>query len=394
MRGIQLTKTLLAASLILSAGLPCMAEDAPAKVANLLRSSDDLSGAEWKSFSRNATVVKSDVADPDGGSEAFRLTIAGGFMGQVLKAAVPGHKYLFSVWMKSATGSAQNASLAGENNPPAPSSKFQSFAVTAEWQRFSIAFDCPETNSNFRFSFRDCDVLAWHPQVEDATGKDPVEPSPYVENSMKAKNVKIQIPKNGPAPGVVQDIACWGDSLTAGAGGKPYTATLQEAASIKGRKVFNGGVGGQTSVQIKARFLEAPEKMGDLVIIWAGRNNYFDVNAVENDIAEMVSKLKTNRFLVLSVLNMENEVSGSGGHAAIVQLNKDLAGQYPDNFIEIRNALVAAYDKSSTEDQACNAKDVTPKSLRVDGIHLNSKGYKLVADRILTTLESKGWLAK
>jgi len=361
---------------------------------NLFRGSDDLSNAVWLPFSKNATAVKSDAADPNGKKEAFRVNLGDtGFLGQVIKTADPGHNYVFSAWMKSATGAPQRVSLAGENNPPAAAANFKAFEVRDEWQRIFLVFACPtEGNAGFRFSFSGGDVLVWHPQVEDVTGKDLAEPGDYVESSLKSQQVNIQIPKDAPASGVVQNISCWGDSLTAGAGGKPYTSVLQAAESIGGRTVFNGGVGGQTSAQIKSRFLAAPEKFGDLTIIWAGRNNYGESYEVESDIAEMVSKLKTNRFLVLSILNMESEGVGTGGHAAILALNKDLAAQYPDNYVDIRSVLVEAYDKSSPDDVANHASDVPPKSLRSDGIHLNEEGYKVVAVKLLDTLRAKSWL--
>ena len=361
---------------------------------NLLKSTDDLTDAVWMQFCNEAMVEKSNADDPAGKKESYRLILGdGGFLGQVIPDAVPWHSYVFSVWMKSTAGVAQRIKLAGENNPPAPAANFKAFEVTNEWQRLFIVFDCPgQANANFRFSFRGGDVLIWHPQVEDVTDKSPAEPTEYVENSMKSRSVNIQIPKIAPALGVVQNIACWGDSLTAGAGGKPYPSVLQDADSIGGRKVFNGGIGGQTSKQIKERFLADPEKLGDLTIIWAGRNNYGQSYEVECDIAEMVSKLKTNRFLVLSILNMGSEGAGTGGHTAILALNKDLASQYPDNFVDIRSVLVDAYDKHSPDDVANHASDVPPKSLRSDGIHLNEAGYKLVAMKVLDTLKAKNWL--
>ena len=380
--------TIIAA--VLAVSLSAGAEESK----NLLKGTDDLSNPAWLQFSKNAAVVKSDADDPDGKKEAFRLTTGNtGFLGQIIKTAVPGHAYVFSAWLKSATASPQSVSLAGENNPPAPAANFKAFDISDKWQRIFIVFACPsEGSSNFRFSFRGGDVLIWHPQVEDVTGKVPAEPSEYVENTMKSKTVNVRIPKDSPAPGAVQNISCWGDSLTAGAGGKPYASVLQEAESFGARKLFNGGIGGQTSAQIKARFLADPEKYGDLTIIWAGRNNYGESYEVESDIAEMVSKLKTNRFLVLSILNMESEGVSTGGHAAILALNKDLARQYPDNFIDIRSVLVGAYDKNLPDDVANHTSDVPPNSLRSDKIHLNDAGYKIVGLKVLETLKAKNWL--
>ena len=379
---------LIAAALAVS--LSARAEESK----NLIKASDDLSNAAWLQFSKEASVVKSDADDPNGNKDAFRVTLGnGGFLGQIIATATPGHVYVFSAWMKSASGAQQSVSLAGENNSPAPVANFKAFDVTDKWQRIFIVLACPPGgNANFRFSFRGGDVLIWHPQVEDVTGKDLAEPSEYVESSMKAKTVNVRISTDSPAPGVVQNISCWGDSLTAGIGGIPYTSVLQEAASFGARKLFNGGIGGQTSAQIKSRFLADPEKFYDLTIIWAGRNNFGETYQVESDIAEMVSKLKTNRFLVLSILNMESEGGSTGGHAAILALNKDLARQYPDNFIDIRSVLVGAYDKSLPDDVANHTSDVPPNSLRSDKIHLNEAGYKIVGMKVLETLKAKNWL--
>lgn len=53
------------------------------------------------------------------------------------------------------------------------------------------------------------------------------------------------------------DVAWVGDSLTAGAGGGGTTAPGVLAAAL-GRDVYNGGIGGQTSTQISARFDGTP----------------------------------------------------------------------------------------------------------------------------------------
>lgn len=56
------------------------------------------------------------------------------------------------------------------------------------------------------------------------------------------------------------DIACWGDSLTAGAGSTGgQTYPVQLAAMLgDGRNIYNGGIGGQNSAQIAARQGGAP----------------------------------------------------------------------------------------------------------------------------------------
>lgn len=373
--------------------LPTFAAEASApETVNLLIAPLNLAAPVWKGFSRSA-VLSAGATAPDNASSAFRLTIEkGGFFGQVVKGAQAGHTYVFSLWVKSATGAAQNISLAGEVNVAGVPPVFQSYPVTGEWARIHLAFACPqEGNKNYRFSIRGGDLLIWHPQVEDVTGKAP-EPSEF-RAPPSAASLKPLEKKNPPAAGTVQNIACWGDSLTQGAGGTPYPAVLQKAVQAAGLKVYNGGIGGQTSVQIRERFLAAPDKFNDIVVIWAGRNNYSDPDRVLHDVAQMVDAVKTDRFLVLSVLNMNTEVKGSGAHAVILEINKALAQRYQEHFYDIRAELVGMYRQGDAADVKDHDNDVPPSSLRSDGIHLNAAGYQFVAQKIHDLLLARQWVA-
>jgi lysophospholipase L1-like esterase len=283
--------------------------------------------------------------------------------------------------------------LAGENNNPAQATNYFNCAVTSEWKRYSMSLKCPaQGNFNFRFSYRGSDFLAWHPQVEDVTGHPSEEPSDYVAGDGSAVSSTHQTP-HAPAIGAtssgLQDIACWGDSLTQGAGGKAFASFLQE--NYKDRHVFNYGMGGQTSSQIKNRFMAGQDKWADVTIIWAGRNNFGKPAQVLGDIADMVSKLRTRRFLILGVLNMNVEIKGTSADRIISRLNSDLAAAYPSNFIDMRSALVAAYDPKSPQDVADHANDVPPSSLRSDKIHLNSAGYEFVSKKITDFFNQNNW---
>lgn len=358
---------------------------------NLLKSTSDFGADAWSAFKSNATITVNAAKSPDGNQDAARLVV-GGFLGQVVPGAIAGHTYVFSSWMKSATGSSQSVMLAGENNPPASDARFTSFAVTPDWQRYFIVFKCPYGgNANFRFSYRTGDIYAWRPQVEDVTGNASQTPTDFADGPGPAP-LRPLVLKGPPAPGIVQNIACWGDSLTAGAGGTPYPTDLQADPRIGKRTVLNGGVGGQISSQIKARFLADPQEFGDLTIIWAGRNNYGDPDTIKADIAEMVDRLTTDRFLVLSILNARTEPKGGPLHDTIVKLNRDLADRYKDRYLDVRSALAAAYDKSKPDDVADHDNDVIPSSLRSDGVHLNSAGYRFVANMVLNCLSANKWL--
>jgi lysophospholipase L1-like esterase len=176
------------------------------------------------------------------------------------------------------------------------------------------------------------------------------------------------------------NIAAWGDSLTAGTNSNaPYPTQL---SALTGNNVYNGGVGGETSTQIKARFDAAASKHSWSTIIWAGRNNYSDPTTVKSDIAAMVAALGHSRYIVISVLNSNAEPSGSANYNTIMQLNADLAATYGSHFIDMRSYLVSLYNPGIPQDVTDHGNDVTPSSLRVDALHLNSSGYAYVAQKI------------
>lgn len=382
---LRLKLALVIAGLVL-----CPAQAWAGDTVNLLKSSEDFTAASWKGFLRSTNITPGQPA-PDGSNSAFGLEImVGGFIGQVLPAVQPGQTYLFSLYVKSATGVDQRVTLAGEVNVDTVQPLFRSFQATGEWTRIHLAFACPqEGNRNFRFSIRGGNIFVWHPQVEQIN--DPAaHPSEYTESA------GAQLPplgkKPAPASGVKQNIACWGDSLTQGAGGKPYPESLRELPGFANIAIFNGGIGGQTSKQIRERFMVAEDKFGDLVVIWAGRNNYSDPDAVLADVAAMVDKVGTDRYLVLTVLNMNTEVIGSGSYNVIMDINRALLTRYGEHCLDIRQALVNASDLQNPQDKADYERDVPPNSLRSDGIHLNTAGYRFVAEQIAEFMRHKKWI--
>jgi lysophospholipase L1-like esterase len=178
-------------------------------------------------------------------------------------------------------------------------------------------------------------------------------------------------------------IICWGDSLTAGVGvsfGRSYPRILQ---SVMGGDILNEGVGGETSTQIKNRFLAASRNYPrPFAIIWAGRNNVENEKAVESDIAAMVSSLPADsRYLVVGIINgdLPKDHRGEEDYNHIIAINTHLLSVYGDRYVAIRERLVALYDKRQPDDMRDYDLDIIPSSLRSDGIHLNDKGYALVA---------------
>lgn len=195
-------------------------------------------------------------------------------------------------------------------------------------------------------------------------------------------------PPAAPAAPVVlsSNIAAWGDSLTRG-----YAPKL--ALDYPQRTVSNGGVGGETSPQIRVRMVADTDKANWIAVFWYGRNNWQWPEQVLRDIDLSVRALAPGnaRFVVLPVLNASNQYTGTADYNRIMLLNEAIAAAYPSNFLDIRGYLVSLYDPTTPQDVADHANDVTPSSLRTDIVHLTPAGYQRVADRVAQFIAAKGW---
>ena len=204
----------------------------------------------------------------------------------------------------------------------------------------------------------------------------------------------IAVPGPAPAPAPASppaspNIAAWGDSLT-----PPFAANLQ--VLYPARVVFDGGMAGQTSTEISARQrADTSGRNAWINIFWYGTNNPTQPAQIKADIAASVAALApgNDRFLVLGVVNKDRpeEIRGGAVYNTIVQLNKDLAAAYPDNYLDIRSYLVNHYNPSVPQDVIDFQNDVMPFSLRHDEGHLNNDGSVLVARRIQEFINAKGW---
>ena len=211
-------------------------------------------------------------------------------------------------------------------------------------------------------------------------------------------------PYGGEYFGAETNVACWGDSLTFGTGASisgmlpsstDYPAYFMNNSPDIGRAVHNGGEGGDTSDQIKARMLADVEKKHWVTILWAGRNDLdggsdgITVAAILANIADMVASLSHTRFLVLSVINKGGtditEQQGTSVYNQIIELNTALLALYPDNYYDIRTQLVAV----STG--ALGVDCIGTSHMHTDNLHLNDTGYWQVRLRSSNHIAAAGW---
>jgi len=176
------------------------------------------------------------------------------------------------------------------------------------------------------------------------------------------------------------NVAIWGDSLT---NGLFIPANKSWIASLPDYNIYNGGVGGNISTQIKDRMAASPDKYSYTTIIWAGYNDLVAPAAVEADITAMVNLLgMNNHFKILSILTGAIERKGSVRYTAAMEINNWIAKTYPDHYYDVRGYLVSLYNPALPQDVIDHDNDIVPSSLRVDHIHLTGAAYVMVGEKI------------
>jgi hypothetical protein len=132
----------------------------------------------------------------------------------------------------------------------------------------------------------------------------------------------------------------------------------------------------------------------DIFVFWPGQND--DRTAAANatvlaNIAAMVARINGKKFIVMTVLGADAGSKGSSGYNQLLALNNAIVAAYPANSIDIRAALIAAYNPTIAQDVMDHTNDIVSSSLRSDSIHLNTAGYAIVAREVKKFIDAKGW---
>ena len=131
----------------------------------------------------------------------------------------------------------------------------------------------------------------------------------------------------------------------------------------------------------------------DIVLFWMGKNNTHEKQTILDDIDACIRRLTpgNNRFLVLSITTAP-EYIGTLGYDAIIDINNTLKSIYPDNYVDVQNVLVNSFNPEIPRDVTDYMNGTIPYSLLSDPIHLNEKGYEIVAKTVYEELISKNWI--
>jgi len=195
-----------------------------------------------------------------------------------------------------------------------------------------------------------------------------------------------KIPPPQPGTSTVPLIG-WGDSMTYQLQWGSLPALLR--AQFGPTQAFiSMGVGGETSTQVKARMLADSGTKNYDHVIWVGRNNYSQTAQIISDVAEMVAAIPHDRYMALSVTNGSAAAERLGGadHHYFTDARDALAAAYGVRFVDVRQALVDAYDSGTPQDVTDHTDDTTPSTCRSDAVHLSAKGDLVVAQQIISRL--------
>lgn len=185
----------------------------------------------------------------------------------------------------------------------------------------------------------------------------------------------------------LHNVVLWGDSLS-------YSMSPILSALYDERSVYNRGIPGDSSTEIKDRMIAEPDKHGFVSSIWAGTNNRTAPETIKADIASMVAALGDNdHYVVIGLMGLSDDIAGTDNYNTIIQLNTDLAALYPDKFIDIRSYLIANGLSElgitpTAQDTADLANDIVPDSLRIDATHLTSDGYSVVCNQVINFIDN------
>lgn len=169
-------------------------------------------------------------------------------------------------------------------------------------------------------------------------------------------------------------ILAFGDSLTVGIGTSASTAYPSILSELSGHTVINAGISGETTEQGLRRWANAIEEAEpQLIILLEGGNDILrnkKHHQIKQNLAEMIEYAQENQIDVVLI-----GVPAKNILFTVAPFYNELAKEY---------SLV--YSADLLPDLL---RDFSSKS---DAIHLNQKGYKILAESIHEILVSKGAL--
>ncbi|WAC11408.1 SGNH/GDSL hydrolase family protein [Dyadobacter pollutisoli] len=134
-------------------------------------------------------------------------------------------------------------------------------------------------------------------------------------------------------------------------------------------------------------------------ILWYGRNNMDHVTAEDEIISALDSSIAyitdPKRYIVLGILLAVPEVKGTDRYNKVIAINEKLSSKYGRAFVPMTPptaAEMAAINYTPTSQDLADLENMNfPTGLRPDNkadyIHINDKGYQIIANRVVAKLK-------
>ncbi|MEO6286616.1 MAG: SGNH/GDSL hydrolase family protein [Dyadobacter sp.] len=134
-------------------------------------------------------------------------------------------------------------------------------------------------------------------------------------------------------------------------------------------------------------------------ILWYGRNNVEHVTAEDEIVTALDSSIAyisdPKRYIVLGVLLAVPEIKGTEKYNQVVAINDHLSSKYGRAFVPMTPPTEAEMAAIGYTPNAQDMKDLEnmnfPTGLRpdnkADDIHINDKGYQIIANRVVAKLK-------
>ncbi|MCE6988547.1 SGNH/GDSL hydrolase family protein [Dyadobacter sp. CY323] len=188
--------------------------------------------------------------------------------------------------------------------------------------------------------------------------------------------------------GTLAGVKCTITRKVNGDGGENYTITPEStsAAAIPADSEF--------ILEDSARLKSATQ------ILWYGRNNIGRVTAEDDIISALDSSIayisEPARYLVLGVLLAVPENKGTENYDQVTRINNKLASKYGDSFVPMtpptEEEMAAINYTPTSQDLKDLEKGNFPTGMRpddqTDKIHINDKGYQIIANRVAAKIKA------
>ncbi|MDO8560203.1 MAG: arylesterase [bacterium] len=174
--------------------------------------------------------------------------------------------------------------------------------------------------------------------------------------------------RNAPSAGRV--IVAFGDSLVSGAGVNPGEEWPALLSTRLARPIMNAGVAGDTTALALARLNKVQELHPDLVIVLLGGNDALQRVPPDQTVAnlrQIIARLQDDGAVVLLV-GVRGGIIGDPYHRKFAKLARETDAAYVPNILD--SVLGNDY-------------------LMADELHPNFRGQRVMAERLLPTIQ---WL--